>query len=646
MSDLLKQIILSILSSILAGIMVLSLSIPAYAVESNVNTVVKTSDLGSQLDDMYKQVGEHLNINYMYVKMLHLIAGGKAVYADEIPNIYSEETVQNINGPFDIAGANQSYESEASWVYCPDTTIVRPSKYYLPDAAYNVTASIVKIMNDRYYIDRGSMQNYFNALKPAVKTDILFYESVLIYIGADEKSVDMFYQTYEKILYDKESNENVVTTDINGNCTIKDKFKQILISNGIKSDIALKDLAIIFSFDSNLAVSNNPDSVKTAYVTPYKLGYTSRENMMIAAMSLVGKCRYVWGGGHLTTGDIKGINPVWKMFNDLYPNTPTDTTGKKLAGYNDCIEPSSTWCPLHGAVGKSTNGCLFESNTVHSVTEYLSERANCMDVSTLKDPKFSQLFSEVNFDAGVVSHRLDGLDCSGYASWLYNQISSERVYDSGATAFIKAGQLRHVNFGDRLYAGDVFSWGAHIVIIVGPSSIDSNAYVILEQSPPEVKFGVLYFNNTSSEDINKAYQIARESNSLIGNINSNVHVNKFNADKLGFKTVCDTTVDTDGDVISSVENTRYAEFGRLSTGFIDEETILSDVNKSIKNMTALEIIQHTIYMMPEQYISGLIEYKGNMLSTTKTMNQSTDDTKSYTSQLKNDDVETLVNVNN
>ena len=64
-------------------------------------------------------------------------------------------------------------------------------------------------------------------------------------------------------------------------------------------------MSIILSFDSKLAAYNDPDTIKNEYVNPYKLGYTSRENMMLAAMSVVGKVRYVWGGGHLGSGNLK-----------------------------------------------------------------------------------------------------------------------------------------------------------------------------------------------------------------------------------------------------------------------------------------------------------------------------------------------------
>ena len=43
---------------------------------------------------------------------------------------------------------------------------------------------------------------------------------------------------------------------------------------------------------------------------PYKLNYTSRENLLLAATSLTGKVSYIWGGGHEGTSNIDGINQV------------------------------------------------------------------------------------------------------------------------------------------------------------------------------------------------------------------------------------------------------------------------------------------------------------------------------------------------
>lgn len=568
------------------------------ATEEEIDKVILpgVDDLAVQLNDLYKEVGKSLNIDYVYVKILHILADGKAVYPDKRPNIYSELTADSMSGPFDIAGATQSYSVMAPWALCPDETIERPNKYYIPDAAYSVTSEVVKLMNQRYYSDRGQMQSYFDALSKDVKTNVVFCEAVLEYIGSDSLTVESFYSNYEKILYEKDKDENVLESDGNGTFTIKDKFKAILKDNNISDERDLGVLSIILSFDGKLAASSNPDTVKDEYVLPYKSNYTSRENMMLAAMSVVGKVRYVWGGGHLDTGTIDGINPAWQAFTESYK----DETGEVI---NSCIKPNGCWCPIHQTV-ESDNGCLMIADTVYSVEEYIDSRKEVIDTQNMEDEKFINLMNrDIDFSHGVNSHRLDGLDCSGYASWLYNQISDKRTYDCGARHFISAGNLQHIEYGSRMLPGDVFSWGSHIVVVVGPARADSNAYIITEASPNMVKFGVMYYSTASSSDRELAIKIATEANTLIGNLPLTEKTHIYNMDTRGFS--------------EDEETGRYAEIGRLPYTYLDENIVISEYHKKIKDMDAKEIIQYTLDNIGNQYISGLSVYKGEVFDTSK-----------------------------
>lgn len=566
--------------------------------ESEIN-IIGVPDLGVQLNDLYHDVGRQLNIDYIYVKILHLLAGGKAIYADKRPNIYSELTVDSVGAPFDIEGANQSYALQAPWVICPDEEIQRPNKHYIPDAAYSTTSEVIKIMNKRYFADRGSMQTYFDALSNAVRTNIIFCEAVMAYTNAPQEAIESFYPTYEKILYEKDKNENVVQSNKDGTFEIKDKFKQIFISNNISDEHTLDVLALVLSFDSKLAECSDPDAIKDTYVTPYIKNYTSRENMMLAAMSVVGKVRYVWGGGHVSSGKIDGINPSWQAFYNAYPTNESET------GYGMCIKPTKSWCPIHGIV-ENENGCLMMAETVYSAEDYVDSRKEIeqIDTQNMEGEKYDQLLeSSVDFSHGMNSHRLDGLDCSGYASWLYNQISDRRTYDSGATAFISAGGLSSVSYGSRMLPGDVFTWGDHIVVVIGPARIDSEAYVMVESSPNMVKFGVLYYSSASQSDINTAITVAREANDLIGNLPNTEKTHIYNMDSVGYKTDEET-----GEV------SRYAEIGRLNYSYKDENIVISEYNKKIKDMNAQEIIQYTIDNYTEQYISGLKRYTGSVFN--------------------------------
>lgn len=586
-----------IISSVIIGVMLFSNMQIAYASDSitsdNINTISEsTDDLGVQLNDLYYRVGEQLNIDYIYVKLIHLVAGGKAIYADQRPNIYNETTVDMFKGPFDIKGAEQEYKIQAPWAFCPDSNVERPSKYYLPDAAYSVTSDVVKIMNKRFYYDRGYMQNYFDALNKDVKTTILFYEAMLEYIGASQDEVNRFYNVYEKILYEKGKDENVLESDGEGVFYFKDEYRKILEANNI-SDESIEVLSIMLSFDSKLAGYNDPDTIKDEYVTPYKIGYTSRENMMHAAMSVVGKVRYVWGGGHLSTGNVEGINPAWKAFYDTYG------TSEDEEGYRMSIKPTASWCPIHGRV-ENGDGCLLDAETVYSVEQYVDSRKEIMDTSNMTLDKY-QAFIEKNIDIekGVNSHRLDGLDCSGYTSWVFNQIISNRNYDSGANSFIRHANFNVVEYGSPMLPGDVFAWTGHIVIVVGKVDDSGKSHVILEASPNTVKFGVMYYTGVSTAELEKAINIAKEANELIGALPDYERTHIYNMDNCGYT--------SDGE--------RYAEIGRLNRAYIDENTIITGYGKTIKEMYADEIIQNSINHLPYQYVSGYGNYDGKIFNT-------------------------------
>lgn len=611
-------------------------------------------DIGVQLNDLYKEVGKSLNIDYMYVKILHLIAGGKAVYADKRPNILAELTVESMAAPFDIDGAVQLYNQQAPWIVMPDETVERPSKYYLPDAAYSVTSEVVKLMNGRYYADRGEMQEYFDALSKDVKTNVIFCEAVLEYIGAEREAIESFYVTYEKILYEKEANENVLEMNEDGTFSIKEEFKDIFVDNYLGDEDILNVLSIILSFDSKLAASKSVDEVRDAYILPYKVDYTSRENMMLAAMSVVGKVRYVWGGGHLTTGMIDGINPSWQAFYDAYP------LDENAEGHARCIQPSGCWCPIHKAV-ENENGCLLKSETITSVEDYVDTIKEVCDTSKLETDKYKALLEDkVDLEHGVASHRLDGLDCSGYASWLYNQISNKREYDAGARSFISSSGLKVVPYGYKMLPGDVFSWGSHIVVVIGPSSANSKAYVITEASPNMVKFGVMYYGSAKQSDINEAIAIAKEANDLIGGVPATEKTHIYNMDTRGYttETIDSGTTVIEGDWVynteteqweqgqtiinePTVKTTRYAEIGRLNTSFLDENIIIPDYNKKIKDMSAKEIIQYTLNNMDKSYVSGFDTYEGKIFDTSKVKEPQAD-----MSTLQKNKVESKRNIEN
>ena len=251
---------------------------------------------------------ELIELEQMYVEALHaMVDEGKTREGD---GQSIDEWVQMVS------------EGEEEW----------EEVYTTSDRYYNITGKVVHAMNKWYNADRGEMQVYFDRLNEAQKTNINFYEAVLEYIGAEEDTISGFYSAYDRIMIDKREGESVTDISSGGRPYIKDKFKKILNNNGIKRYRELDVLA----FNINICGLESLGGE-----LPYRIGYKSRENMMLAAMSLVGEVRYVWGGGHLTTGNIRGISPAWKAFFDTYG------TEKGQEGYSKCIKTKDTWCPVH-----------------------------------------------------------------------------------------------------------------------------------------------------------------------------------------------------------------------------------------------------------------------------------------------------------
>lgn len=643
--------------------------------EDNINEQlnIEIKDLNTQLDELYNTIANELNVNIKYIKQIHSLAGSKAIYAEQNPNIYNDETVKSMDEPLLLNNANTVYK-KAEFIECIDDKISRPSKYYLPDALYSVSYDIISLMSQRYHYNRGGLQIYYDSLQEEVKTNIAFYEAVLLYTGEKEESVDKLYQAYEKILYDKQQNENIIEENLDGTLKIKDKFIEIFYDIGIINETSLNYIAIMLSFDEQLAINDNAESIKEQFIVPYKVNYTSRENMMIAAMTLVGKVRYVWGGGHSGASYIDGINPMWKAWNEMYPNEATsiiiDENGEETViindGFETCIKPSGSWCPIHGFTNEEYHG-----ETIYNLDDYINIRAEQFNMEELLEDKYKNMLGQVDYTNGINVHTLDGLDCSGFASWLYNQITSKYDINSTAVNFTNQHGLTEVEFGSELLPGDIFSWTTHIVIIIGKVKDGSKAYVTVEQTPNILKFGVVYYSGASSEDISYAKDIARDANLLIGNITEEPHVYCMN--NMGYYTIDETEIkEINNYTIEEVwfpiwddgvnpdynpydyipeyydykeivpaengngntaiyyipSNTEYIEetttiteqkrtIGRFKDNFIDENTIISEYDKPIKDMCASEIIQYTLTKLPISYIDGYNLYEDDLFIKSK-----------------------------
>lgn len=595
-------------------------------IESSLSTV---KSIEQQTNELYEKVAKSLNIDVKYVKELHALAGGKAVYFDKKANIYTDTTSPVVQEPMYIKRANTVYQ-KAPFSECKAAKIDRPSAYYLPDAIYSVTYDIKALMTQRYYYNRGANQEYFDSLTDATKNNIVFYEAVLIYTGESVENVNNLFLAYIDLLETKDTNEYIIE-NVDGKDKIKESYLNILNSYGLSDEVTTEYLATMLSYDGNMASYNNVGYVTKNNILPYIKNYTSRENMMVAAISLTGKVRYTWGGGHDGTSVIDGINPAWYNWSSLYPSEPTseitktDSDGNTKTvtvdneGFGSCIRSSTYWCPIHGY-----GSTEFHGKTVFSAKDYLNLMNDKIDFSKYSYDDYMQVLSQINFNDGVNEHFIDGLDCSGYTSWIYNQITNKYKYDNSAMYFTSQSGIEEIPFGSDMLPGDVFAWNSHIIAIVGKVKDGSKAYVTIEQTPNVLRFGVAYYEGAKSSDIKSATEIANQANELIGGIDRNYEPAKVhNLNNVGHYTEMETVVnkvvdpvtgqETDVEVQQPVEK-YYTSIGRFKGKFLDEDSIISGYDKKFKDMTAKEIISYTLTKLPMSYVNGYSIYNGDLFN--------------------------------
>lgn len=545
--------------------------------EVGVNSTITTesmdktekADVNEQMMDVYKEIGDELGIPYTYVKTMYKIAGGKAIYFDKEPSVVNDLTAKGLKAPFEIDGVVQVYDKIAGFIECDNNEIIRPNKYYFPDAAYNVMCSIKYLMDKREKFDRGTMQKSFNNLVPEAKQNIIFYEAVMEYLGYEEKQVNTIHKVYKEILRSKEENEFVSEIDENGQYKIKDKFVEILKRNGINE---VENIAILFSFDSFLATGSIDTNIRKPIQLNYGSKHKSRANMILSASSVVGKVRYVWGGGHNGTSNINGVSPIWLAFNQYYEEN----------GLSDKCIQSSTVHPMD---------CGDSGTSVKTLDDYIKLREQYMcgldKFEMLKELDWSSVFKNNNLNnyGSVQAQSVEGLDCSGFVSWVFNQVDNSNIYDSTAVNFVGAEGLSEIVYGEQLLPGDAVGWDTHICLIVGRTDETNKVYIQVEATPNVVRFGVIHYEGATTEQIEYAKKIAREANKIIGNTSENPGVKSL--EKL---------------------YSRELQMGRLE-GFEDDGILIDGYNKEFKDMKAVEILQYTINNMPSEYLYGKDSYK-------------------------------------
>lgn len=524
------------------------------------------------IEKLYGDIANKFNLPYQYVKILHLVAGGKAIYADKKPNIMLDLTSEGFRPPLEGRGITINYNKKYG-INLADETIERPNRYYLPDAIYNATDDLLNHYKEREkHYESSEEKHLINEFNTDVKNNVIFYEALLKYCNANEEEVESLIDTYIKILEHKDKYEYVVQINSAGEYKIRDKYKEFL---QVYSENSKEILAIAFSFDGNLAIHNSLyDITNTDDISIFKIGETSRENLILAAFSLLGQVKYVWGGGHMGASDIRGINPIWSAFNNKYENNSR--------GKNTCIAPKRSWCPVHGSYENTDNSCLFTDRKVYSLNDYLKYRNNLYKDNLLSYTKLVDVF-QGDFKELIEPHRLEGLDCSGFIAWCYNQIDLNRTYKGVSGDFVKINGMRELRVNEKLLPGDIVAWDTHIVMVVGKTKENHNTYIIIEQAPNNVKLGVLAVTGATAEQINIAENIAREANGWFSENLKEETINKYNIQGLGRRVNEET---------GQVNNTLV--IGRFNGGFIDENRNYYRTDKPIKDMTGLDIINNII----------------------------------------------------
>lgn len=571
-----------------------------------------------QLSDLIQNVQEQTGLSVQEINKLYKLQGNKPIYDTINPDITAEKTVNGFDTAFQIDGVEQQYNIRYSLYYCPDVTIKRPSRYYLPDAAYNVQHTVQEYLDKWKNKDRQGDSAY-QLLSDDVKEQLYFYEAVLDYIG--EPSEDL-YVLYKSIIDGKIATGQQVYTDSESSSqtqVFQDWVVETMLTHGY-SQRQIDTLQVLWEDDTYILYSESLSDIVSDYYYPFNYEEQTIDNLMSVASQVVGKVRYVWGGGHYKANNIAGISPVWQLFNQYYIDSEH--------GQN-CIMPSYTWCPIHGELSNTANACIgTDGDIFNQVYEYIKSRSKFLDTSTLENGKYTEMISNTGMTGQIIGHNLDGLDCSGYIGWIYNQITGGKITDQTARYFIQSNKkyFTELQIDDDLKPGDIFQWSTHIVMIIGPqrNSESCEAYVMIEMSPYFVQFGVAYKNGASSSDIQRAKQIAKDANELFGGAYcSNYQIHAYNIE---------TEVVTQTDELTGVETTveqdrEDMKLGRYNS-FNDKDTVIDQnqlfgvsrqySGKQLYNMDAQEILQYTVdkYLLngDEQYLSGISTYTGRLFS--------------------------------
>ena len=528
----------------------------------------------SSLEDMYGIDAWKLSVIY---RMLEL----KPIYIDKAPNIYTDLSITELNNGETIAIQKYSY-FEGN---IPDGADTSGNTHNLADVYYSVVNEFAWYSNNslgqnQYLIDDNRVKYFIDDDKAYIE----FALTVMDFFGYSEYK-DQFCTDY-KMLLDLLQGGNITTKALYTDNSRNLKFNSIVLDNAIE----WKDNSEYISMLARVLSGNHQFISQSTFIKNYEeptipqlpvLGENeenknnkrfeyhkaTRENMMIAAASLVGKVRYVWAGGHGGGAQIAGANPLWEKFNEAY----------KVKDISGCIMSSSSECPIHGS-----SSCAYHSPHVDTIEDYIETWKKQMENHDLGDlvgeidmEHMYSVFRDRNTVGtdgdSLALHNLDGLDCSGFTCWLYNQIDSDHTYDTVAVSFAGTRGIQRIPFGDKLYPGDAIGWDTHIIVIFGEYS--PGCYITVEQTPDVLRFGACCYSE-GSKDLEEAGNYADELNALAG-------------------------IEDDPCMRRRLESYRYRSIGigRLQSGFEDDGVVIEGYDKEFKELNAREIIEYIGYGM-------------------------------------------------
>ncbi len=211
-------------------------------------------------------------------------------------------------------------------------------------------------------------------------------------------------------------------------------------------------------------------------------------DMVNTALSLVGKVRYVWGGGHLQTAKVLGESPLWEPFNQLYldAHVPQD--------YSLGLD-TKAWCPIHGY-----QNCIEIGTGIKSLNQLIDQRAEMLGLTSDQFGVFSQQdFTDRSLWKRV--HRFDGLDCSGYMAWVvYQALGSyqESMEHMDLTPFCDSVSR------DDLRPGDIVEFDEHTYMLIG--EVQPGCWIHTEATPGVLRLGITWWGQ-GQWAIDEAYQI-------------------------------------------------------------------------------------------------------------------------------------------